>query len=407
LYQKTTYDAAIRYSTLLEELEIHLESSSLAQFLQISKNPAFRDRIYTVYLFNPESDSSADLEVGGANACGTTPVSKEPAEDPLASSEAIRVLTECFRNLETAKNLQRIELRSDHGHDLVLRALSLACFSQKLAHFAIETNNVAKVCHGFLSSTTQALEPYIAGVQIQPSLIDEVHSSHNLSAEQREKNPSGLHIKNYRPTTSEFTKLMSALLKMDSLDLNGCRSHPELRLCHGCDDFFVKNFASAIYPNLSRFTVTSMFISGSRLRRFIKRHAEKLGNVEVRYVSLTDGSWRSIAQGLAKVPHLTHLTLESLRQKGRAKKIARPPQYTNSSTVALNNPAHVQHFLKIFVSFFSTVQYLTSARFLRDPPIYHEAKLFQIPESEAPSSQLNLLRAVAVLRTYAEVDGVR
>jgi hypothetical protein len=397
----------VRYSTILEELEVNLERSSLTQFLRTIKNPAFRDRIYTIYLYTPEppecdSDDESSMNVRSEQSTAF----ERAAEEFRASSEAAHQLAECFQNLEKAKNLQRIELLSDFGHDMVLRAMSLAQFSRQLAYIGIEPNTLSRVGYGMLSTSPQACAPYIKGLRIQPDLSSKEHTAHKLSVEQQEENPLGLHIKNYRPTTPEFTQVVSALVNVGSLEFSGCRPDPALHLCHGCEDLFAKNFARTIFPNLSCFAVQSAFISGSRLRGFIKRHAMTLTNVDVSFVSLTDGSWRSIAQGLAKLPHLQILKLHALRQKGRNPRIARPPQYSNSSAVALEDTSHVRHFLDVFIAFFSTVECLNTFRFASDPPKYHEARLFELPELRGASDRNGLLKAVAALQAYAEAVDV-
>jgi hypothetical protein len=381
LYDKTSYDAAVRYSILLEELEINLEQPSIDKFLSITRNPAFRDRIYIIYLHTPEfPDSESDLPL--KNPSAEELAFTKAAEDFRSSSEAINRLAECFRNLEKAKNLERIELCSNRGHDMVLRAMSLAEFSRQLVYFGIEPKQLSKVGYGMLSTSPKECVKYIKGLQIQPMLGDPQEAGHELPTDQRKENVMGLHIKDYRPTTAEFTNLVSALARV---------------------------FARTVFPNLSCLTVTRTFMSGGRLRNFVKRHATTLMSVDMTFVTLTDGTWRSIAQGLAKLPRLRALDLSALRQKGRAAKntrqTTRPPQYTNTSTISFKDADHVKQFLKIFIICFSTVQCLSPGRFKRSPPIYHEARLFDLPELGEASNQIGSLRAVSVLRTYAEENG--
>jgi hypothetical protein len=408
LYHKTSYDAGVRYSILLEELEINLESSSFDKFLQIIKNPAFRDRIYTIYIYTPECPDS-DPGLPSKNPSAEELAFNKAAEDFRSSNEAINRLAECFRHLEKAKSLQRIELCSNRGHDMVLRAMSLAAFSRQLAYFGIEPKQLSKLGYGMLSTSPKDCVRYIKGLQIQPMMSDP-EAGHEHPADQREENVMGLHIKNYRPTTVEFTDLVIALLSVGTLEYNGCRAHPKIRFCHACDDLFARVFARTVFPNLSCLTITSTFMSGGRLRKFVKCHATTLTYIDMTFVSLTDGTWRSIAQGFAKLLRLQTLKLSALRQKSRAAKITgqttRPPQYTNTFQVTFEDANHVKQFLKIFIVFFSTVQYLNPGRFKRTPPMYHEARLFDLPETSEASSQIGSLKAVSVLRTYAEESGV-
>jgi hypothetical protein len=305
-----------------------------------------------------------------------------------ALSEPSGLPAECFRKLETANNLEGIELCSNFGHDILLRAMHLARFSRKQLSLIISPTQFAKTGYGRLSSDPETYKRYIKGMKLQPELSADHNSLRQLfldykelSSEERKKRLIGLHIKNFRPTTTHFQKFVSALDILEALELNGCRSNPSLRVCHGCDDFFVENFAHILYPNLCSLAINSMFISGGRLRRFIKRHSATLTNVDIGYVMLTDGSWRSIAQGLAKLPLLSELTLSHLRQKHATKNTGRPAQFSNNSQVKLSKQSDVEDFLQAFIAFFGTIQYLTHARVSGSPPIYHEAKLFKIPNA--------------------------
>jgi hypothetical protein len=385
-----------------------LESSSLDKFFQITKNSAFRNRIYTIYLYTPDFPDS-NPAVPSGNSSAEELAFNKAAEGFRSSSEAINRLAECFRHLEKAKNLERIELSSNRGHGMVLRAMSLAGFSRQLVYFGIEPKQLSKLGYGMLSSSPKDCVRYIKGLQVQPMMSDP-EEGHQLPADERKENAMGLHIKNYRPTTVEFTNLVTALISVGTLEYNGCRAHPEIRFCHACEDLFAKVFARTFFPNLSCLTITSTFMSGGRLRKFVKCHATTLAHIDVTFVSLTDGTWRSIAQGFAKLPCLQTLKLSALRQKSRAAKTTRqttrPPQYTNTSQVTLEDANHVKQFLKMFIVFFSTVQYLNPGRFKRTPPMYHEARLFDLPELRETSSQIGSLKAVSVLRTYAEESGV-
>jgi hypothetical protein len=400
LHDKTSYDAAVRYSPLLEKLEFYLEQSDFETFLQLLKLPAFRERIYTIYFHIRDQH---DVE---ANP-------RDPMEpDWAAKLQMLQALNEptglpaqCFRILNTAKNLERLELVGNFGHELLLRAMDFARFPRKQLFLTISPAQFAKAGYGCLSSDPAAYMRYIKGISIQPELSDDhtnskgfLLPSNELSAKEREESLVGLHIKNFRPTTTYFKKFIAAFHDLETLELHGCRSNPSLRLCHGCEDIFVKNFAHTLYPNLRTLAITSMFISGGRLRKFIKRHSATLNDVQIFYVMLTDGSWRLVAQGLAKLPLLSELNLMHLREKHATKITGRPAQYTNDSQVSLSDRSLIEQFLQAFVTFFGTVQYLTHTRVSGSPPIYHEAKLFKVPNAHPVTREP---RAVAVVRNYA------
>jgi hypothetical protein len=167
---------------------------------------------------------------------------------------------------------------------------------------------------------------------------------------------------------------------------------------------FAQSFASTSFRNLSSLTIMSTFISGSRLRKFIKSHAATLHAIDISHTTLTDGSWQSIAQGLAKLPHLSNLHLISIRQKrpasSRAVKHVRPAIFAAAEKVGYKEASHVQHFLSVFIACFSTVLCTNPSRFSWSRPKYFEARLFQLPPVAVPSGQLE---AVAVIRDYASL----
>jgi hypothetical protein len=361
----------MRYSYRLQRLVLNLDRSSLLQLLQISSMPSFRDRIETVRFYSrPDSDQ---VTHEGYEMC----LSRGRDGDSL--DEAVNILSQCLRHLEMAKIWQSIELVGEDGHDLVLRAMVHALLSRRVFYLSIDVNRVINMGYGSLTDTPQAYAPYVKGLQIQAtSMVDRDQGRRA----KRDGNPLGVHIKDFRPTTTELTRFMASFIDVESLHIRGCGDSPRLRICHGCDDLFAKIFAPALYPNLSHLVLSTMYISGSRLRRFTKQHGESIAHVHVQYVTLTDGSWRSVAQGLAKLPNLRELSLESIHQKGRNKTFTRPAQYHNAYSVNWKDRRQVQDFLGIFVEFFSTVQRLNPGRFRESRPRYHEAQLFRLPREQ-------------------------
>jgi hypothetical protein len=294
-----------------------------------------------------------------------------------ASDEEVEILAECFRHLKLAKNLQCIKLCSAYGHDGVIRGMSLASFSPKVVVLTIDVAYLTRVGYGKLSDNPQDYSKYVKGLKINPSYATDPNDY--WIDEQERSIPWGAHIKNFRPTTTTLTKLVSALINIESLTICGCRIYHSIRLCHGCDDLFAKNFALTFYPQLGTLNLNHVFMSGGRLRRFIKRHSNSLFEVNMVGVVLTDGSWRSIAQGLAKLPELRGLRLSSLRQKHRELNDRPPSEYHNVSRISLHSRSHIHDFLTIAVEYFSTVQCSNPDRFRRRPPKYHQAKLFEPP----------------------------
>jgi hypothetical protein len=400
----------MRYSILLEELEIYLDYAGIAQLYQLSKIAAFRDRIYTLSFYDPSQrdDDEPDDQDAEDNETYQENLSqqKQSREDATAaywsSSDAVYLLAECFRNLRGAKNLNRVELCASFGHDLILQGMMLAVFSRKITHLPIQPNDFSTVGYGSFSQSPQLYVSEVRGLLVQPFLSDAHFSTNQLTRRQRADNPTGLHLKNYRPTTQALSKFILTLNTVESLAFHGCRTSPALRFCHGCEDLFVRNFAHTVYPNLTHLSITGMFISGSRLRGFIKRQAQILSTVEISFATLTDGSWRSIAQGLTKVA-LQSLTITSLKQKRPAgvvtNRVALPGNYSPCSTVDLEDADRVQDFLRVMILSFKTVVCTNPTRFKKSPPKYHEVRLFQPPVMKPSWGQL---RATATIREYAK-----
>ncbi|KAH4340147.1 hypothetical protein HBH98_197910 [Parastagonospora nodorum] len=405
LRHKTEYDATVRYRKRFSTRTVPLDYQSCDKFLNVIKVPIFRDMIQTIRFklrdqYNDPYDfrDNPDDEDG---APGRT-IPRIRTRMFLESDEASEILADCFRNLEMARRLQRIELLDNFGHDLILRSMELANFSRKLAYLPIEPEHLLRWGYDKLQQTPKTFSPYIKGLIMQPLLPDPCDTEPPAAGQA--VNPLGLHIKDYRPTKPSFTELMSAFIDVEEIQLYGCCSNPALRFCHGCDDLFAQNFAPTRYHSLSRLAIQRIFISGGRLRRFIKRHADTLNKLEVSYVSLTDGSWQSIAQGLAKLRYLGELKLSRLTQKHAIRNVDRPKEYCNDFELNLRSRDDVQHFLEVFITYFSTVLYLNSDRVRGSPPKYHQVKLFRLPEKAIEES---LSEEAAALWKYAEIGGFK
>ncbi|KAH7390772.1 hypothetical protein DE146DRAFT_662664 [Phaeosphaeria sp. MPI-PUGE-AT-0046c] len=410
LYHKTEYDAAIRYAHKLWSSEVCLEQSSLRKFLAVSRVPSFRDRFHEITFYNsddPEDDED-DFEDSGSDELKLTSsmynsidrsfgidMGQEQHADQTetrpsqrfasikefqASDEVAELMLGLFRNLDVAKSLEVIGFPPDFGYDLVLDALLSVKLTRKVVNLVIDPHYLATA--GLQSHWVRpdSFAHCVRGLRFQPHLYyrhDEVQrlGSHDIDLD-------GLHIRGFRPTTPELTKTISAFVGVEYLELNGCRPNPELRFCHGCDDLFARNFAPMRYPHLTKLKVARVLISGGRLRAFIKHHAPTLTNIDIGYTTLTDGTWRSIGQGLAKLPLIEKLRLEHLQQKHHLDHDERPRHYMPSTTVTLNNFTDVKLFLEVFVTHFRTIARFSGARVTRNWPRYYEARLFRISEAE-------------------------
>lgn len=373
----------MRYNSYLETLRIMLYPSGIRLLVHVSAIPAFRERINTLRLCTPELYASDD-SARDTDAHGTTNVSsKADLEKLIESKEMVNLLAKCFNNLSGTVTLSSITLVGSQGHSLVMRAISKACFSTKLVHLQIEPAHLAKDGYGAFSRAPEKFVHYIKGLSVQTNLHGAHLSINTYTHDEKKENAIGLHLKNYRPSHPILSNLLSALVDIERLEIYGCRSQPELRLCHGCDDLFVKNFSTLIYSQLKSLSIERMYISGSRLRRFIKRHGHTLSNIKLSYTMLTDGTWRSIGQGMMKLPFLQNIRLDSLRQKSSATWVTRdyerPSEYASCSEVNIKDALYIQHFLDVFVTCFDTTLYLNQHRLSKQYPKYYQVKLFRLP----------------------------
>jgi hypothetical protein len=284
--------------------------------------------------------------------------------------------------------------------DLLLHSLSLCSFPRPLAVVPLCPNHLAWVGYPHLVEAPQAYLPYIKDIQIQPFLSYAPNGPGDYNA--GDGNINGYHVKGFRPTSPEFTKIITAFKDVNRLEYHGCRGNPVFKFCDGCDDFFAKTVAPAFFPTLTNFKVNAAFISGGRLRAFIKKHANSLVSINMTDVHLTDGSWRSIAQGLAKLPHLQKLRFWNIRQRHKAISGQRPKQYPNDGSIFLDNVDDIQHFLGVFITYFGTVQYLNPRRFRKSIPMWYQAKLFSLDTPDACFYYERL--GAEALKRYAEVE---
>jgi hypothetical protein len=151
-----------------------------------------------------------------------------------------------------------------------------------------------------------------------------------------------------------------------------------------------------------------MYISGSRLRGFIKRHAATLQIAIVYSVYLTDSTWRSIAQGLRKCYNLTNLAMHHLLQKRAAPPLAEnlPQKYARNEfgDCRIRVRTEVEELLDVFVRYFSTrlVQHFTDATTgYVTPPTYYGVNFFILPEQKI----VRYRAEIEVTRYAAEVLG--
>jgi hypothetical protein len=295
LCDKTTYDAAFRYGLQLENLEICLTYKELCWLLQISKTPTLCDNINTVYLYTKDYENNSAI-------CPHT----EGAFDMyFASSDCIHILAECFKNLSRGKRLTQIEAGTTKIHSAIFQALNLAQFDRRIMDIILEPQYILDARYGGAPKGPPSYALHVTGITLVPPRTFSM-GRQMLRLESDDGHRKGYHTREHRLNQPEVLGFLSQLDKIEALELEGCSDWPHLRLCYGCNDIFAR-IVSIKYANLTKLRIVRAYISESRLRRFIKMIASTLTKIECIGTILTDGSWRSIAQGLLKVAGLEEL----------------------------------------------------------------------------------------------------
>jgi hypothetical protein len=293
LYAQSTYDAAIRYGPLLEELEVHVDYPGLCNFFLITSIPAFRDRIRNITLHGTRATATGDdLEIPWIKSAVRESC---PEEEPLfeESSETVYLLAACLENLKQASMLEKIDANGGI-YSLLPPALAESQFPRKIAIYRVLPQHLAGQEYRTLTSSPADCSPYTKGIKIDaPDLTcldfmseEEKQTRRNV----RQCNDRGYHIRGFEPCHADLSRFVAAYRQVEELALDGCEAYPRLRFCDGCHAVFAKHIIPVHFSNLSRFQMVSIYISGGRLRRFIKNHSTTLREFDCLFVSLTDGS---------------------------------------------------------------------------------------------------------------------
>jgi hypothetical protein len=389
------YDAAVRYGCRLDEFELPLDENSLLKLLHFSKIPAFRDQIKKLYVLEPISHSeewtaenedphhlTSDLHIVLER--------KDAAMAHYASPEMIHLLAECFRNLRHAKMLSEVELRSMFGQTVILSALQLAEFPRQIANLRVSPGAWIEQGEDVIARSPSAVSKYASGLVIL--VYEEPHA------------------RNYRPDHPILHRLIEGCKDSRAIEVQCCSTGMRLRLCHTCQHLFTNNIARYHYSSLSAIKLGSMYISGGRLRRFVKDHAGTLTKVDFKDINLTDGTWRSIFQGLRKVPGLESVNLDfNMRQKTAFPLTDRlPSNLTNCDDFdrggEVTGRDYVREFLLSMLKYFHTTL-ASSSSYRHYPwsvPIYYEVCRYK--PSYIPSVDVHH-HTLAALKRYAEEVG--
>jgi len=408
IYQKTLFDAGIVYGGMLDPLVVKLTYKSLGVLLSISSTPYFRDRVRILYFdwsqggydgWDDEADYFCSLE-------------RDERDTFTFGPDAIYILTESFRNLAKSTSLSKVYLCEERTYPAVFAALDLASFPRQIVYVEAEPRKFSQPSHDRFLNPLFESPHLISEIQFQAPPHPDLNESRPYDRKHDvAHNEHGHHYSGYKSITPPLSDLATKLCRVEKISFFGCDNIPRLRLCHGCEDMWVSLFANNIYPHLTHFALGRVYVSGSRLRGFIKRHATTLQTVEFGDVTLTDGSWRSVAQGLRKCRSLDYLNMGLstpytggyrtcpglLQKRATSSPAARLPEEfvksgiehmkrdTNSypsAHIRLHNKTDVTRWLDVFIRYFATIERdarMDWADAGHEPPVYHEACTFFLP----------------------------
>ena len=230
-----------------------------------------------------------------------------------------------------------------------------------------------------------------------------------VKQKKRQVGNQGYHFKGYQPSYREFSGFLAAYNQITRLEIVGCDEMPMLRLCDGCDAVF-KHIATANFPHLTYLSMKRAYVSGSRLRRFVKQHTTTLKEVRFSSVSLTDGSWQSIAQGLLKLPQIETLYLNHLYQRHEVVQ-SKIPSFSDQSwyiELVYHGNSNIKLFLKMFLQHFWTADfdrkryfhgYSTTQPSRKTRASYYQVYMYDFPNVVA---SLGYMEAAYVEMRYAQ-----
>lgn len=323
LYIKTMFDAEMRYKKRLSSLCVVPDYDGLCRFLHFSKIWAFREHIKNVSIYRPRCWPFNGRWVHGRK--------DEEAAEVLWSSETILLLAVCFSNLEGAPQLKEISCPNDCVIQ-VLQALSYVSFTRKILRVSIRMRTI-------LDTEIRALARYDPDLRfIQIIELDVRKSSHWFVVDKLKT----------LATTHKLNKLLSNLSTVEHFRLAGCCS---LICCHYDD--MIQHLTDTEHINIVSLELDDVIIDGDRLLRFIEKHAQTLTTLRLSDVSVTNGSWFSIAQSLLNLPNLqTFSGFGHLFQKEPSRFIQETnniAQHRSLRNFAFDGTTSIRLFLKALV----------------------------------------------------------
>lgn len=275
--------AVRQYDMRLEELEIDIAYPSLCLLHHFVSTPGYRDHIVNLILYTPREErdnfpACTDLE--WSHRFGAQ---QEDAEMFIVSPEAVGLLADCLRKLSSAQILEDVHLSTMVGDGSLLEAMVLVQFPKCIVIFYVDISQLVNHRLGELARSSSRYAPYICHLNICSEQFNTngwgIVRRLSIEPIRRElvDNTNGRHVKSYQPQKIQpLRRFRDGVKTVENLRLEGCSNLPRLRFCNGCDGIFVHNIASLIYTHLTTLHLGQLYVSGSRLQKFLSRHTTTL-----------------------------------------------------------------------------------------------------------------------------------
>jgi hypothetical protein len=140
LYNKTMYDAGVRYAAQLQYLDVEISYKSLCIQLHLSKTPQFRNRILEISLHTPRVKESELSKLTALQRSHRVAAELEATDIFSQSSATVHLLAECFRWLGLATELAEVIISIETNMAPIISVSTFTTFT----HMAPDCTSLSK-----------------------------------------------------------------------------------------------------------------------------------------------------------------------------------------------------------------------------------------------------------------------
>jgi hypothetical protein len=205
LYNKTMYDAGVRYAAQLQYLDVEISYKSLCILLHLSKTPQFHNRILEISLHTPRVKESELSKLTALQRSHRVAAELEATDIFSQSSATVHLLAECFRWLGLATELAEVIISIETNMAPIFEALALAHFPRRVLHIGVDVHNFHSHGSGLYEPFQADYSAHLKAVHVRSSSIVMFSNSNSRGLrrhtlrERLESNERGYHIQSYCP----------------------------------------------------------------------------------------------------------------------------------------------------------------------------------------------------------------